>query len=79
LGHQLLYLEAGSGAQKPISKELISMIKSKTKQTLVVGGGIRDLETIQQMQSMGVNLIVIGTIFEENPAFIKKMNNQLFQ
>jgi phosphoribosylformimino-5-aminoimidazole carboxamide ribonucleotide (ProFAR) isomerase len=55
------------------------MIKSKTKQTLVVGGGIRDLETIQQMQSMGVNLIVIGTIFEENPAFIKKMNNQLFQ
>lgn len=79
LGHQLLYLEAGSGAQKPISKELISMIKSKTKQTLVVGGGIRDLETIQQMQSMGVNLIVIGTIFEENPAFINKMNNQLFQ
>lgn len=79
LGHQLLYLEAGSGAQKPISKKIINMIKSKTEIPLVVGGGIRDIETIQQMQLIGVNLIVIGTIFEKNPDFIKNINDQVIQ
>ncbi len=27
------------------------------------------IETIQAMQALGVNLIVIGTAFEENPSF----------
>jgi putative glycerol-1-phosphate prenyltransferase len=71
LGHQLLYLEAGSGAKVPVSLETIQLIKSKTKQALIVGGGIKKIETIQAMQALGVNLIVIGTAFEENPSFFE--------
>lgn len=71
LGHQLLYLEAGSGAKAPVSVETIQLIKTKTKQALIVGGGIRTIETIHAMQELGVNLIVIGTAFEENPSFFE--------
>jgi putative glycerol-1-phosphate prenyltransferase len=76
LGHQLLYLEAGSGAKKPVSAEIIRLIQTKTTQPLIVGGGIRDLETIQKLQSLQVNLIVIGTVFEENPGFLNKLKNE---
>jgi putative glycerol-1-phosphate prenyltransferase len=75
LGHQLIYLEAGSGAKVPVSNTVIQLIKSKTQLPIIVGGGIRDIETIQQMQLMGVNLIVIGTAFEENPTFLNALNN----
>lgn len=74
LGHQLLYLEAGSGAKNTVSLETIQLIKSKTKQPLIVGGGIKKIETIQAMQALGVNLIVIGTAFEENPAFFEVLH-----
>jgi putative glycerol-1-phosphate prenyltransferase len=76
LGHQLLYLEAGSGAKAPVSLETIQLIKSKTKQALIVGGGIKKIETIQAMQALGVNLIVIGTAFEENPSFFEVLHGE---
>lgn len=75
LGHQLIYLEAGSGAKIPVSKAIIQLVKSKTQLPIIVGGGIRDIDTIQQMQLLGVNLIVIGTAFEENPSFINVLTN----
>jgi len=75
LGHQLIYLEAGSGAKIPVSKAIIQLVKSKTQLPIIVGGGIRDIDTIQQMQLLGVNLIVIGTAFEENPSFINALTN----
>lgn len=74
LGHQLIYLEAGSGAKVPVSNTIIQLIKSKTQLPIVVGGGIRNIATIQQMQQMGVNLIVIGTAFEENPSFFEVLH-----
>lgn len=77
LGHQLLYLEAGSGAKVPVSVETIQLIKTKTKQALIVGGGIRTIETIHAMQELGVNLIVIGTAFEENPWFFEVLQAEL--
>lgn len=75
LGHQLIYLEAGSGAKIPVSKAIIQLVKSKTQLPIIVGGGIRDIDTIQQMQLLGVNLIVIGTAFEENPSFVNALTN----
>jgi heptaprenylglyceryl phosphate synthase len=71
----LIYLEAGSGAKIPVSKAIIQLVKSKTQLPIIVGGGIRDIDTIQQMQLLGVNLIVIGTAFEKNPSFINALTN----
>lgn len=75
LGHQLLYLEAGSGAKVSVSNEIIQLIKSKTQLPLVVGGGIRTIQTIQEMIDLKVNLIVIGTAFEENQSFLEDLRS----
>jgi len=42
LNLQCIYLEAGSGAEKPIPEEMIKKVKKETNLPLIVGGGIRD-------------------------------------
>ena len=44
-GFRMFYLEAGSGAETPVSPELIKTARESCDLTLVVGGGIRDGET----------------------------------
>jgi phosphoglycerol geranylgeranyltransferase len=44
-GFKIIYLEAGSGAQTPVSPELIKAARESCNLTIVVGGGIRDGET----------------------------------
>ena len=46
LGKQLIYLEAGSGAETPVSPQVISAVRQAVNLPLIVGGGIR---TPQQM------------------------------
>jgi len=65
-GKQLIYLEAGSGAKKPVSAELISEVKKNISIPLIVGGGIRSKEQLDIAYKNGADLIVIGTAFENN-------------
>ena len=44
-GFSLLYLEAGSGADTPVHAQLIKRATSVEGLTLLVGGGLRTLET----------------------------------
>jgi putative glycerol-1-phosphate prenyltransferase len=68
LGHKLIYLEGGSGACNPVSLELISEVKKKVSIPIVAGGGIRSARQAREIFNAGADLIVIGTIAEENPA-----------
>ena len=65
-GKQLIYLEAGSGAKKPVSSELISEVKKNISIPLIVGGGIRSKEQLKNAYDNGADLVVIGTAFENN-------------
>ena len=69
LGKKLIYLEAGSGAQKAVPHNLISFVSESISIPLIVGGGIRTLQEIQLAYEAGADLVVIGTAFEENPDF----------
>ncbi|RLF88705.1 geranylgeranylglyceryl/heptaprenylglyceryl phosphate synthase, partial [Thermococci archaeon] len=42
LGMRLVYLEAGSGAPKPVPPEMVRVVKSAIDVPLIVGGGIRN-------------------------------------
>jgi len=64
-GMKLLYLEAGSGADKPIPSEIIAAVREETNIPLIVGGGIRDGEKAKQLIDAGADIIVNGTIIEE--------------
>jgi putative glycerol-1-phosphate prenyltransferase len=69
LGNKLIYLEAGSGANYPIPKEIIKLVSQNIEIPLIVGGGIVDLQGIQKAYDAGADLVVIGTAFEKNLNF----------
>lgn len=66
MGKQLIYLEAGSGALKPVSDEIISEVKKEIEIPLIVGGGIRTDEQMEAAYDAGANMVVMGTAFENH-------------
>ncbi|GGD22472.1 phosphoglycerol geranylgeranyltransferase [Hyunsoonleella pacifica] len=73
LGMQLMYLEAGSGASYPISKEIIERVKKEAKIPLIVGGGIKTKTQLEDAFAAGADLVVVGTAFEEDESFFDKL------
>jgi phosphoglycerol geranylgeranyltransferase len=68
-GKQLIYLEAGSGAKIPVNSQLISAVKQHISIPLIVGGGIKTKEQLNNAYENGADLVVVGTAFENNTSF----------
>jgi len=66
MGMKLLYLEAGSGADQHIPKEMIQMVKKTTDTIVIVGGGIRSGEDSANVSAAGADIIVTGTVVENS-------------
>jgi len=73
LGLKLIYLDAGSGAQIPVSESIIQAIKKHTDTPLIVGGGINSLQKASKALAAGADIIVVGNAIEENPNFLFEM------
>jgi len=75
MGFKCVFLEAGSGAENPVSGDLIRKIKSVSDINLIVGGGIRTLKSAKDLSSNGANFVVMGNVFENNSDqdFLKKI------
>jgi putative glycerol-1-phosphate prenyltransferase len=73
LGMKLIYLEAGSGANFPVAFDIITETKKRLQTPLIVGGGIKSLQQIENAYIAGADLVVIGTAFEENKQFFKEL------
>jgi putative glycerol-1-phosphate prenyltransferase len=71
LGLKMIYLEGGSGADKPVNQLLISEIKKHISIPLVVGGGIRTAIQANDAYNAGADILVIGNALEENPTLLK--------
>lgn len=66
-GMKFTYLEAGSGAQETVPGEMIAAVKKTVGDMLViVGGGIRDPGTAIEKIKAGADIIVTGTIAEDD-------------
>jgi phosphoglycerol geranylgeranyltransferase len=76
LGKKLIYLEAGSGAQQAVPLEMIQQVSQNIKIPLIVGGGIIDLQGIQEAYTAGADLVVIGTAFENDADFFNSDNKR---
>jgi len=72
LGNKLIYLEAGSGADYAIPKEIIKLVSQNIEIPLIVGGGIVDLQGIQKAYNYGADVVVIGTAFENDLNFFNQ-------
>jgi phosphoglycerol geranylgeranyltransferase len=73
IGHQLIYLEAGSGAKTNVSDHSIRLVKSQTNNPIVVGGGIRDAQTAKKLWEAGADCLVIGNAAENNLNIIEEI------
>lgn len=65
LGQKAIYLEAGSGAVHPVPPEVIAAVRKEINATLIVGGGLRSRQAIENAFTAGADIVVIGTALEQ--------------
>ncbi|HLS21720.1 MAG TPA: 1-(5-phosphoribosyl)-5-[(5-phosphoribosylamino)methylideneamino]imidazole-4-carboxamide isomerase [Paenalcaligenes sp.] len=63
----------GAFAGQPINQEAIEAIVAAVdgEIPIQIGGGIRDLDTIEQYLDLGVKYVIIGTAAVKNPGFLQ--------
>ena len=66
LGMKMLYLEAGSGAQKPVPLKMISAVSKHSRLPIIVGGGIKTKTRMLKAWAAGADLVIVGTAFEND-------------
>jgi phosphoglycerol geranylgeranyltransferase len=64
LGMRALYLEAGSGSNRPMPSEIVRAVRNNFKGLLIVGGGITTPQTATRLSASGADLLVIGNLLE---------------
>jgi phosphoglycerol geranylgeranyltransferase len=79
LGMKLIYMDAGSGAKKPIPEEMISTVARHIDVPLIIGGGIRDAEKAYLNCKAGADVIVIGNAIEKDASLIEEMASAIHQ
>ena len=67
LGLKLIYADAGSGADNPVTKKAIAAIKKATSCPLIIGGGMRTAQDVSNAFTAGADIAVVGNAFEKNP------------
>jgi phosphoglycerol geranylgeranyltransferase len=73
LGKKLIYMDAGSGARKPITENMIHTVSSNIDIPLIIGGGIKDPEKAYLNCKAGADVIVIGNAIEKGEALVKEI------
>lgn len=74
LGMKLIYMDAGSGARRPITESMIQQVAESIEVPLVIGGGITDPEKAYRNCKAGADVIVIGNAIEKDASLIKEMS-----
>lgn len=62
----------GAVTGRPFHRSLIEEIVRSIHIPVEVGGGIRDLETIERYLSSGVKWVILGTVAFQNPHLIEE-------
>lgn len=73
LGKRLIYMDAGSGAKKAITEEMIALVAKNIEVPLVIGGGIRDAEKAYLNCKAGADVIVVGNAIEKDPSLLEEI------
>ena len=66
-GKKLIYIDAGSGANEHLPATIATEL-SKLEVPLIIGGGIKSVDSIKKL--MNANVLVIGNKIEENIDFL---------
>ncbi len=74
LGMKLIYMDAGSGARRPITESMIRTVAENIEVPLIVGGGITQPEKAYLNCKAGADLVIVGNAIEKDPAIIREMS-----
>ena len=73
LGMKIIYMDAGSGAQRPITESMIQAVATQVETPLIIGGGIVQPEKAYRNCKAGADVIVVGNAIEKDASLIKEM------
>ncbi|HWK87211.1 MAG TPA: 1-(5-phosphoribosyl)-5-[(5-phosphoribosylamino)methylideneamino]imidazole-4-carboxamide isomerase [Xanthobacteraceae bacterium] len=62
----------GAFAGKPVNAEAVASILQSVKMPVQLGGGIRDIATVERWLTAGISRVIIGTAAVRDPAFVKE-------
>ena len=66
IGMRAIYLDAGSGAPRPVAAAVIAACRAAIPGLILfVGGGIRTPEQVRAARAAGADFVVVGTAVEE--------------
>lgn len=68
VGMAATYLDAGSGARRPVAPALIRAARASTRGPLFVGGGVRTPDAVRAAREAGADVVVVGTLLERQGA-----------
>ena len=71
LGLGMIYLEAGSGAVKPVPANIIKAVRENVLIPVAVGGGIRNKKEIEEIFNAGADIIILGNGCEKYPELLR--------
>jgi putative glycerol-1-phosphate prenyltransferase len=66
-------MDAGSGARRPISTEMIERVSASIEIPLLVGGGIQNPEKVYHNAKAGADVIVVGNAIEKDASLLAEM------
>ncbi|CAN5333280.1 geranylgeranylglyceryl/heptaprenylglyceryl phosphate synthase [soil metagenome] len=73
LGMKLIYMDAGSGAKRPITESMIQKVAQCISVPLIIGGGITDPEKAYINCKAGADVIVVGNAIEKDENLIREV------
>lgn len=73
MGMRFFYLDAGSGAEAPVSAQVISKVKHALKLPIIVGGGLSNSQKVKSAFEAGADLVVLGNSIEKDPGFLSEV------
>jgi putative glycerol-1-phosphate prenyltransferase len=74
IGHQIIFLDCGSGASQSVPDNMVKLVSSKTNNPLWVGGGIKSATDVLAKWESGADVVVIGTAIEQNMDFLNEVS-----
>jgi putative glycerol-1-phosphate prenyltransferase len=79
LGMKLIYLDAGSGAQRTVSSQMIATVRKHIDIPIIVGGGINSVQKAAEVLEAGADMIVVGNGIEQNPLLLAEISVKVAQ
>tara|TARA_B100000287_G_C20544212_1_gene745892 strand:+ start:388 stop:1134 length:747 start_codon:yes stop_codon:yes gene_type:complete len=77
LGLKLIFMDAGSGADNHVTKEMINTVSKTVRCPIIIGGGIKSGSEARKILNAGADMVVVGNAIEENTELIREISESV--